>query len=183
MKGIVFTEFLEMVEDRFSPQVADRIIEASNLASGGAYTAVGTYDHHEIVQLVTELSNVTGIGVPDLLRAFGRHLFGRFVVGYPQLFAAATSAFAFLASVEGHIHVEVRKLYPDAELPTFKCDRSIPGRLTMLYQSKRPFGDLAEGLIMGCAEHFDEEVDIVREDLSDEHETRVRFVLTKQHAA
>ena len=28
MKGIVFTEFLEMVEDRFSPEIADRIIES-----------------------------------------------------------------------------------------------------------------------------------------------------------
>ena len=26
MKGVVFAEFLEMVEDRFSPEIADRII-------------------------------------------------------------------------------------------------------------------------------------------------------------
>lgn len=45
MKGIIFTEFLEMVEDRFSPEIADRIIEASDLPSRGVYTAVGTYDH------------------------------------------------------------------------------------------------------------------------------------------
>jgi len=44
MKGIIFTEFLEMVEDRFSPEIADRIIEAADLPSGGAYTAIGTYD-------------------------------------------------------------------------------------------------------------------------------------------
>ena len=30
MKGVVFTEFLEMVEDRFSPEMADRIIEGPN---------------------------------------------------------------------------------------------------------------------------------------------------------
>ncbi len=53
MKGMVFTEFLEMVEDRFSPEIADRIITASDLRSGGAYTAVGTYEHSEMIQLVT----------------------------------------------------------------------------------------------------------------------------------
>ena len=42
MKGIVFTEFLEMVEDQ----------------SGGAYTSVGTYDHNEIFRLVNCLSEV-----------------------------------------------------------------------------------------------------------------------------
>ena len=45
MKGVIFTEFLEMVESHFSPEMADRIITAARLPSGGAYTAVGTYDH------------------------------------------------------------------------------------------------------------------------------------------
>jgi Haem-NO-binding len=52
MKGVVFTEFIEMVEDRFSPEMADRIIERAKLPSGGAYTTVGTYDHGEMIQLV-----------------------------------------------------------------------------------------------------------------------------------
>jgi len=41
MKGIVFTEFLEMVENKFSPELADRIIEGAEVPSGGVYTAVG----------------------------------------------------------------------------------------------------------------------------------------------
>ncbi|MGH7856391.1 MAG: heme NO-binding domain-containing protein, partial [Candidatus Binatia bacterium] len=86
MKGIVFTEFLEMVEERFSPEIADRIIQASNLPSGGAYTAVGTYDYNELLRLVTNLGRETGVLVPDLVRSFGQHLFGRFYVSYPQFF-------------------------------------------------------------------------------------------------
>ena len=53
MKGMVFTEFLEMVEDKFSPEVADQIIEQANLRSGGIYTSVGTYDHGEMIELVS----------------------------------------------------------------------------------------------------------------------------------
>src|SRR6266540_2882152 len=121
MKGMIFTEFLEMVEDHFSPEVADRIIEACHLPSGGAYTAVGTYDHHEMVQLVTELSRESGIAVPALLHLFGKHLFGRFVANYPQFFEGIDSAFDFLEKIHSYIHVEVRKLYPDAELPSFEC--------------------------------------------------------------
>ena len=179
MKGIVFTEFLEMVEDLFSPEIADRIIEASDLQSGGAYTAVGTYDHNEIVQLVTHLSTVTGVAVPHLLHTFGKYLFGRFVVSYPQFFVGADSAFAFLEHVEDYIHVEVRKLYPNADLPRFEYDTSESGRLIMIYRSTRPFADLAEGLISGCIEHFGEQIDIQREDLSNGQETCARFSLTK----
>ena len=80
MKGIVFCEFVEMMEQEFSPEVADEVISGVQLESGGAYTAVGTYDHHEMLTLVTNLSEKTGMSVPDLVDAFGRYLFGRFVV-------------------------------------------------------------------------------------------------------
>lgn len=179
MKGIVFTEFLEMVEDRFSPEVADRIIEASNLPSGGAYTAIGTYDHTEMTQLVTQLSVATGTTVPVLVHAFGQYLFGRFVALYPQFFEGVESAFPFLDKIDSYIHVEVLKLYPDAELPRFECDTSEPGRFTMIYRSTRGFADLAEGLIRGCIEHYGENITIQREDLSGGQGTCVRFVLTK----
>ncbi len=52
MKGIVFTEFLEMVEEKFSPELADRIVEEAELPSGGVYTTVGTYNHGEMIKLV-----------------------------------------------------------------------------------------------------------------------------------
>ncbi len=180
MKGIVFTEFLDMVEDRFTPEVADRMITAAAVPSDGAYTAVGTYNYHEIMQLVAQLSTLTSIPVPELVHSFGVHLFGRFVAAYSALFAGGTSAFSFLERVEDHIHVEVRKLYPDAELPTFTCDTSTPGRLTMLYRSSRPFADLAEGLIAGCIAHFGEPILIHRDDIANSHGAHVRFVLTKQ---
>jgi hypothetical protein len=34
MKGIVFTEFLDLVEDKFGLEVLDKIITQSNLESG-----------------------------------------------------------------------------------------------------------------------------------------------------
>jgi hypothetical protein len=180
MKGVVFTEFLEMVEDRFSPEIADHIIEASDLPSGGAYTSIGTYDHTEMVQLVTQLSAATGTTVPVLIHAFGKYLFGRFVVLYPQVFEGVGSAYSLLERIDDTIHVEVLKLYPDAELPRFECVTPEPGRLTMIYRSRRGFADLAAGLIDGCIEHFGETIDVQREDLSGGQGTCVRFSLTRR---
>jgi Haem-NO-binding len=182
MKGVVFAEFLEMVEDRFSPEIADRIIEVSDLPSGGAYTWIGTYDHAEIVQLITQLSVATGTSVPVLMHTFGKYMFGRFVVLYPQLFEGIESAYSLLEKIDSTIHVEVRKLYPDAELPRFECSTSEPGRLTMIYRSPRGFADFAAGLIEGCIEHFGETIDVQREDLSGGQGTQVRFSLTKQES-
>ncbi|MEY2861095.1 MAG: hypothetical protein RL392_1553 [Pseudomonadota bacterium] len=161
MKGMVFTEFLEMVEAKFSADMVDDIIDDANLPSGGAYTAVGTYDHGELVQMVVALSKRTDIAVPALVHTFGEHLFGRFYALFPAFFQGVTSALDFLEGIETVIHTEVRKLYPDAQLPQFDCTRSADG-LQMLYSSPRHFGDLAEGLIRGAVAHFGDQLQITR---------------------
>ena len=181
MKGVVFTEFLEMVENQFSPEVADRIIGASELASGGAYTSVGTYDHGELVQLVTHLSEETKQPVPALIREFGKYLFTRFHLKYANFFQGVPDTFTFLKNIDGYIHVEVRKLYSDAELPRFDIEQNDPKRLKLIYTSMRPFADLAEGLTLGCIAHYQENIGIERENLPGQPgETKVRFTLTKQ---
>lgn len=179
MRGIVFTELMEFVEETWSPEMADEIIEASDLPSGGAYTAVARYDHHEMLALVSTLSARSGIPVARLECAFGQHLFGRLVRAFPHFLEGTGSALEFLAGVETYVHTEVRKLYPDAELPRFETHFAAPDRLVMTYRSSRPLADLAEGLIRGCAEHFREPVEIQREDLSEGNETVTRFLLSR----
>jgi hypothetical protein len=125
---------------------------------------------------VTELSRSTGTAVPALVHAFGSHLFARFTKAYPELFEGVDSAFDFICNVEDYIHVEVRKLYPDAELPRFEIRNRGVDTLGILYRSERPFADLAEGLMAGCAKHFGEEIAIRRESQAG----GVLFVLTSR---
>jgi len=179
MKGVVFTEFADMVEQRFSPEMLDSIIEDAHLPSGGAYTAVGTYPHEEMVALVSALSSRSGTAVPELLRAFGEYLFGRFVKGYPAFFEGRTDAFSFLAGIEDVIHAEVRKLYPDAELPRFEVEHHDDHRLVIIYSSGRHFEDLAEGLIAGCISHFGRSATLRRETLGEGPQRRERFLLER----
>lgn len=179
MKGIVFSEFIELVEDKFGFEMADEIIEKSNLPSGGAYTSVGTYDHQEMLELVTHLSEETGISVEDLVKTFGEHLLVRFSEGYPIFFEAVDNCFDFLDTIENKVHVEVKKLYPEAELPTFASSIESDKRMILTYTSKRPFSALAYGLIKGSASYFDEDIVIEMDDQSTPELTKVVFSLTK----
>lgn len=154
MKGIVFTEFLEMVETKWGYEMVDDIIEASDLESNGIYTSVGTYHHSEVVQLLTNLSGKTKIDPALLLKAFGEYLFDTFLKSYPQFFQAEETAFDFLKSIDTHIHVEVLKLYPDATLPKFETEEQEDGTLIMTYKSERKMGALAEGLIEKAIEYY-----------------------------
>lgn len=156
MKGVVFTEFLELVEDQFGLEMVDGIISDAKLENDGAYTAVGTYHHAELVRLVVALEKHSQIAIPDLLKTFGKHLFQRFSETYPILFDGIDNAFDFLAGVHGHIHVEVRKLYPEAELPDISAEKTDQNTLKLHYKSSRPFADFAEGLVRGCIEYYGE---------------------------
>jgi hypothetical protein len=51
--------------------------------------------------------------------------------------------------------------------------------MVMVYRSSRHFADLAEGLLRGCARHFDEPIEIGREDLPAERGSAARFTLTR----
>ena len=176
---MVFTEFLEMVEDKFSPEIADRMIDASNLSTDGSYTSVGTYDHGELVDMVVNLSKESKIEVPTLIKVFGEHLFGRFSELYPAFFQTKQPCFDFLELIDNHVHVEVRKLYPDVELPSFKTTRPCENSLKMTYQSERPFAPLAEGLIIGCIAYHQEDISLEVSDLSNGENKHVEFLLTK----
>ena len=175
MKGVVFTQFLDFVEEAHGLDLVDDIIDASGVESGGAYTAVGTYPTHELAALVSAAARELGTTVPDLLHRFGHHLCKTFVATYPQYFAVADDLYDFLASVDGHIHIEVRKLYPDAELPTFKVHERRPDGITLDYRSARCLEALAAGLIEGAAEHYRQPVRVSQQVLGQGAERIVRF--------
>lgn len=178
MKGVVFSEFIELVENAFSMDMVDDILDDCDLESGGAYTSVGFYDYNEMLQLVTALSKRSGTEIPDLLHVFGKHLIKAFSKSFPDMFAEFDNAFDLLERIDNHVHVEVRKLYPDAELPQLGAERVDSTTLVMRYKSNRPFAELAYGLMSGAIDHYGETVDIVREDENTDGTTQT-FMLTR----
>ena len=179
MKGIVFTEFLEMVEQKFDYAMVDDLLSTTQLKSEGIYTSVGTYNYTEMVNLVVNLSEKTNIPVSDLLKVFGKYLFQSFTNSYGQWMANSSDGFSFLESVHNYIHIEVKKLYPDAELPYFETERIDENTLIMIYTSVRKMADLAYGLIEGCMEHFEEKAVISQIALTEDG-SKTKFVIIKK---
>jgi hypothetical protein len=176
MKGLVFTELIEMIENQFGLEIADEIIQKAELPHQGAYTGVGTYPHSEMVLLVQNLSESTGIATAELYQVYGEYLFGRFRTIYGHFFNDNLTALDFLESIDKHIHKEVLKLYPDAELPEFKTIEKSDKKMIMVYKSERKMSDFALGLIRGCMKYFKETVKIERKQLSD---IEVEFTILK----
>ncbi|MEE3999216.1 heme NO-binding domain-containing protein [Tenacibaculum sp. FZY0031] len=179
MKGIVFTEFLDLVEDKFGIEMVDKIIEQSELDSGGVYTAIGTYKFSEMLRLLDNLSKNTGISTDELLLVYAEHFFSVLEESYPGLLATYKDPIEMLSSIEDHIHVEVKKIYPDAELPTFLVEEKSKNSLVMLYKSSRAMHHFGLGLMNKTFEHFNSSAEIVLEKIKKDG-TEVRFIINKK---
>lgn len=178
MKGIVFTEFLELVEEKFGIEMVDSIIEASKLESEGIYTSIGTYNFSEMLSLLTNLSERTNISIDDLLLVYGEHFFGVIERSYIGLVDTYNDPIDMLSSIENHIHVEVRKIYPEAELPTFIVEEKSEDLLIMVYKSSRAMYYFGLGLMNRTFKHFNTTAEITLEKLTEDG-TEVRFIIRK----
>ena len=183
MKGIVFVELLAMAEDTFGEEVVDRVIDAAALPSGGAFTSVGNYPCEELMTLIRGFSVHSGIPGAELQRLFGHWMMQSFDRHYPKFFQGRGGSLDMLEAIEGEIHVEVRKLYPDADLPAFDTTRHNQGSLDMTYRSPRPLADFCQGLIEACTERFGETARITRTDLGGEGQTIATFEIRTDPAA
>ena len=171
-----------MVDEKFGYEMTEKIIKLSDLPSGGAYTNVGTYDHSEIITLVSNLSKQTEIDVKTLVVTFGHYLVVRFQTLFPKYFENDDCALDLLEKVNDYIHVEVKKLYEDAELPEISTKRTPEGGIILNYKSARGMGDLAEGMIAGAIDIFGAKYDCARKDLEKEDDRQcIRFTLSTKH--
>lgn len=166
MKGMVFVELLNMAEEVAGEEAVDAVLDGCELSTGGAYNAVGNYPCGELMTIVEALSERLGAPVEELQRRFGRWMHGRFVQGYPAFFVGKRDVLTMLEAIEGEVHVEVRKLYPGVELPTFATERLSARALRMTYRSPRPLVAFCHGLIEASIDHFGHPAEVAVEDRS-----------------
>jgi len=150
----------------------------SNLESGGAYTSVGTYKFSEMLQLLQHLNTNTGVSIDNLLLVYGEHFFSVLEGSYPGLLSTYNDPIEMLSSIENHIHIEVKKIYPDAELPTFEVIEKTKNALTMIYKSSRAMHHFGLGLMNKTFEHFNTKATIKLDKIKEDG-TEVKFLINK----
>lgn len=160
MKGIVFNLLEEVVTKEYGDETWDRLLDEAGLS--GAYTSLGSYADGEVVALVGAASCALGLSPQDILRWFGQRAMPLLAARYPGFFSGHTDAKSFLLTLNNIIHPEVRKLYPGAVTPVFDFDARDDGSMVIGYSSPRKLCALAEGFMLGAAEHYREHADIAQ---------------------
>lgn len=164
MKGIIFNVVEEVVEETFGLAAWDQIVARAGV--DGAYTSLGSYPDDEVAALVASAAEVAGTTEHDVLVLVGRRGFAKLAGRHSYLLDSMESWRAVLDQLDGIIHPEVRKIYPDAQVPSFQAEAD-SDEIVLEYRSKRSLCALAEGLALGLGDWFGAELDI-------RHDTCVR---------
>lgn len=160
MQGSIYTSFSEMVIERMGMTVWNDLLAKVSPTSEGVYTNGMQYDDSEIMALVTELSKIIKIDVPTLVRTFGEYLFIHLYNNSPANLSHINNLKDFLIYIDNVIHKEVKRVYPQAYLPSFEFNETPDNNLVMFYQSKRKLCYLSEGLILSASKHFNQPITI-----------------------
>ncbi|MEO0974538.1 MAG: heme NO-binding domain-containing protein [Pseudomonadota bacterium] len=163
MRGLLFTEFMDFLEQRFDDVTVDKALEEANPASRGAYTTVDNYPAAELYRILACVASAQLVDADTLLVEYGRHLFKVFLRDHAAYFATIDGTITLMERVQDHIHVEVKKLHPDAKPPRFEVTGDQDTGWTVHYYSHRPLHAVAHGLMQAARTHFSEDIDIVRD--------------------
>ena len=177
MQGTIFTAFSELVIEQQGMAAWDDMLDKVQPASDGIYTNAQQYDDNELFALVGALAEKTGLPATDLVRAFGQYLFDKLYENMPPNVGKIDNLRDFLLAIDSVIHVEVKRLHPEAYLPTFEYDNTDEGDLIMYYGSKRKLCHAAEGLILGAAARFNRNINILHPECIHDGKDKCKLII------
>lgn len=156
MKGIIFVELMNFMDERFGADFTERVVERAGLPNEAAFTTIGNYPSEYAGTLVASASGLADADAAGLCEAFGRYLFQRFEVRFPHLLKRYGSSRELLDHVQSHIHEEVKVIYPGATPPSVTTQECEEG-FVVAYRSHRAFAHIAYGLVQQCIVFYSEQ--------------------------
>ncbi|KZN35905.1 heme NO-binding domain-containing protein [Pseudoalteromonas luteoviolacea] len=159
MKGIIFRCLEELVINTKGMDVWEQLLE-KHCPEDRVYVSARSYPDEELVGLATSVSQALNLSMPETLKAFGTYLFGFLAKRHTSIVEEFKSFEQLIISIDDVIHQEVQKLYEEPNLPTIEAKIYDEHTIHLVYRSPRKLCFCAEGLIYGCAEHFNKTIKI-----------------------
>ena len=115
MKGIVFNLLEDFIIDGWGEEAYDEIISLCPLRTKEPFIGPGTYEDADLLAIVGKAAETLSVSVPEAVHAFGKYCFPKLASKYPMFLEGHKHPKTFLKTIDDVIHVEVKKLFKDAE--------------------------------------------------------------------
>lgn len=156
MKGVIFNVLEEFIVENWGEDVYEEILGKCPVHMHAGHIGPGTYADADMVTIVTKTCERLKVAPDDALRAFGRFLFPRLLARYPSVADGLDDPYELMRRIDDAIHVEVRKLVPEANTPRILCAPLPDGGdgAIVTYQSSRKLCAAFTGLLQGVGDRF-----------------------------
>ena len=178
MQGLIFNLLGERVSEIWHEGYWRALVADTPGLDSPVFVGPKNYPDDALMSLLIRISADHGIAMDRLLVDFGRRCFPRLAAAHPVFMVGHEHAYGFIETVEDVVHTEVRKLYDEAYLPSIHFERPDPTTLVAIYRSRRRLCWLAEGLIQGVGEYFDEPVSTLQDACVHEGASECRIRIT-----
>lgn len=159
MKGIIFNYLEEYITQKHGDEVWETLLEKCPMKSDKIFIGPGSYPDVDFLSILNLTSKTLKQSPDAFLFDFGENMFHYLARDYPNFLKDHNHPKQFLKTVEGIIHVEVRKLFKEATPPRFDYKDPAPEKLIIQYSSKRKMCHLMEGILKGVSIHFKTPID------------------------
>ncbi len=179
MKGIIFNLFEDFIISKFGEEFYENILATSNTGSLNPFDIVGpgSYPDEAFHTLIGKAAEKANTDTMEILRDMGRHSLPMLAKRYPQFFRDYNHPREFLKTASMIHHVEVRKLYRNAEVPNFFVEDHGDDHMSLIYHSKRNLCHLAEGLLAGLGDYYRIPMDIMQSECIQTGGKACKFIL------
>ena len=180
MKGEIFNLLEVFIVENWGQETFEEIFEEvhAKLATKEPFVGPGTYPDSDLFAIAGSAAAKLNISLPEALRAFGKFCFPKLALKVPQFVSPFHHPKDFLLTLHNVIHVEVKKLYKDAEPPNFFYRDPAPSQLVMIYDSRRKLYDFVEGLLDGVSDYFKVPIQVRRTPVMQDGKEMCEFLLT-----
>jgi hypothetical protein len=153
MKAFIVTSMVDMLDRQHGAGEVDAILAKAGLESLRGADPNDNLPVQHMVRLSMVAAETLNTEVDDLVEQFGWYIFGVLVIEFPDQ-VSQPDFHAFLQAVNTKIHPEMRRRFPNAEVPTVTVAEVQGDSILVRYASKRPFTRLACGIISAASAHF-----------------------------
>ena len=156
MKGEIFNILEDFIVDNWGRDTFEEIFEEvhDKLITKEPFVGPGTYPDSDFMAIVAQAVAKLGVTLEQAVHAFGVYTFPKLAEKMPDYVAPYKHPKDFLLTLHDVIHVEVKKLYPDAETPSFEYRDEKENELVMIYHSKRKLYNFVEGMFESVGSYY-----------------------------
>ena len=146
---------------------------------GLVLSPIATYPDEAVVELLTAGCELLGCDLGTLLKSLGRFAAPELLSFAANMLHPSWKSFELLANVETIIHRTIRIQNPEAQPANIQAFRLNENTVQVIYSSRRGLCDLAEGILNGLGEFYNENLEVRQLTCSKQGEPFCTFEVTK----